>query len=228
MNHQPHTRSRAHAVRTISLIGATAVAALTVIGCASLPSPKELDAQAAAMIKAAFRDEGIAKVDRIQQDLAQSACSSDKAPPPETMQKIMQEAMATVQWPQGGRYLGDWKEGERLAQSGRGMTWTDASADPKGNGAQCYNCHQISKSELSYGSLGPSLYQYGKLRGVADPSSPAAEPILKYTWAKIWNSNAYMACSGMPRFGHAKLLNEDQIRHVMALLLDPKSPVNAQ
>ncbi|NBW47863.1 MAG: sulfur oxidation c-type cytochrome SoxX [Betaproteobacteria bacterium] len=228
MNHQPHTRSRAHAVRTISLIGATAVAALTVIGCASLPSPKELDAQAAAMIKAAFRDEGIAKVDRIQQDLAQSACSSDKAPPPETMQKIMQEAMATVQWPQGGRYLGDWKEGERLAQSGRGMTWTDASADPKANGAQCYNCHQISKSELSYGSLGPSLYQYGKLRGVADPSSPAAEPILKYTWAKIWNSNAYMACSGMPRFGHAKLLNEDQIRHVMALLLDPKSPVNAQ
>ena len=228
MNHQPHTRSRAHAVRTISLIGATAVAALTVIGCASLPSPKELDAQAAAMIKAAFRDEGIAKIDRIQQDLAQSACSSDKAPPPETMQKIMQEAMATVQWPQGGRYLGDWKEGERLAQSGRGMTWTDASADPKANGAQCYNCHQISKSELSYGSLGPSLYQYGKLRGVADPSSPAAEPILKYTWAKIWNSNAYMACSGMPRFGHAKLLNEDQIRHVMALLLDPKSPVNAQ
>ncbi len=228
MNHQPHTRSRAHAVRTISLIGATAVAALTVIGCASLPSPKELDAQAAAMIKAAFRDEGIAKVDRIQQDLAQSACSSDKAPPPETMQKIMQEAMATVQWPQGGRYLGDWKEGERLAQSGRGMTWTDASADPKANGAQCYNCHQISKSELSYGSLGPSLYQYGKLRGVADPSSPAAEPILKYTWAKIWNSNAYMACSGMPRFGHAKLLNEDQIRHAMALLLDPKSPVNAQ
>jgi sulfur-oxidizing protein SoxX len=180
------------------------------------------------MIKAAFRDQGIAKVDRIQQDLAQSACSSDKMPEPQTMQKIMQEAMATVQWPQGGRYLGDWKEGERLAQNGRGMTWTDASADPKSNGAQCYNCHQISKTELSYGSLGPSLYQYGKLRGVADPSSPAAEPILKYTWAKIWNSNAYMACSGMPRFGHAKLLNEDQIRHVMALLLDPKSPVNAQ
>jgi sulfur-oxidizing protein SoxX len=228
MNHQPHTRSRAHAVRTISLIGATAVAALTVIGCASLPSPKQLDAQAAAMIKAAFRDEGIAKVDRIQQDLAQSACSSDKAPPPETMQKIMQEAMATVQWPQGGRYLGDWKEGERLAQSGRGMTWTDASADPKANGAQCYNCHQISKAEISYGTIGPSLYQYGKLRGVSDPSSPAAEPILKYTWAKIWNSSAYMACSGMPRFGHAKLLNEDQVRHVMALLLDPKSPVNAQ
>ncbi len=228
MNRKHHTTARVRALRTVSLIGATAAAAITAVGCASLPSPKELDAQADAMIKAAFRDQGIAKVDRIQQDLAQSACSSEKMPPPETMQKIMQEAMATVKWPEGGKYLGDWKEGEKLAQNGRGMTWTDASADPKGNGAQCYNCHQISKAEISYGTIGPSLYQYGKLRGVTDPNSPAAEPILKYTWAKIWNSNAYMACSGMPRFGHAKLLNEEQIRHVMALLLDPKSPVNTQ
>ena len=30
----------------------------------------------------------------------------------------------------------------------------------------------------------------------------------------------------MPRFGHAQLLSEQQIRDVMALLLDPKSPVN--
>lgn len=234
MNHptlhtpQRHVRAPVTRLRSLALLAATAAAAITAVGCASIPSPKELDAQAAAMIKAAFRDQGIAKVDRIQQDLAQSACSSDKMPAPEAMQKIMQEAMATVKWPEGGKYLGDWREGERLAQNGRGMTWTDASTDPKGNGAQCYNCHQISKAELSYGSLGPSLYQYGKLRGVSDPSSPAAEPILKYTWAKIWNSNAYMACSGMPRFGHAKLLNEDQIRHVMALLLDPKSPVNTQ
>ncbi len=218
----------ARSVRSTALLITAAAAAATAVGCASLPAPRELDAQAGAMIKAAFRDEGIAKVDRIQQDLAQSACSSDKLPPPETMQKVMQEAMATVKWPAGGKYLGDWKEGERLAQGGRGMTWTDRTTDPKANGAQCYNCHQISKAEISYGTIGPSLYQYGKLRGVSDPNSPAAEPILKYTWAKIWNSNAYMACSGMPRFGHAKLLNEDQIRHVMALLLDPKSPVNTQ
>ncbi len=221
-------RARGPVGRLRALALLSAAAAITAAGCASLPSPKELDAQADAMIKAAFRDQGIAKIDRVQQDLAQSACSSDKIPAPETMQKIMQESMATVKWPEGGRYLGDWREGERLAQNGRGMTWTDASTDPKGNGAQCYNCHQISKAELSYGSLGPSLYQYGKLRGISDPQSPSAEPILKYTWAKIWNSNAYMACSGMPRFGHAKLLNEEQIRHVMALLLDPKSPVNTQ
>jgi len=36
-----------------------------------------------------------------------------------------------------------------------------------------------------------------------------------------------MACSNMPRFGHAGVLDEAQIRDLMALLLDPKSPVNA-
>jgi sulfur-oxidizing protein SoxX len=30
----------------------------------------------------------------------------------------------------------------------------------------------------------------------------------------------------MPRFGHNKLLDEQQIRDIMALLLDPQSPVN--
>ena len=30
----------------------------------------------------------------------------------------------------------------------------------------------------------------------------------------------------MPRFGHEKLLSEKQMQDLMALLLDPKSPVN--
>ena len=94
------------------------------------------------------------------------------------------------------------------------------------NGAQCYNCHQVDKKEISFGTIGPSLWNYGKLRGVKDLNDPASAPIIQYTWGKLWNSKAYSACSNMPRFGHAKLLDEQQIRDVMALLLDPKSPVN--
>ena len=140
--------------------------------------------------------------------------------------QVEAEALATIQWPAGGQYIGDWREGEKLAQNGRGMTWTDSTIDPKANGAQCYNCHQISKAEISFGTIGPSLYNYGKLRGVKDVADPASAAIVQYTWGKMWNSKAYAACSNMPRFGHAKLLNEEQLRHVMALLLDPKSPVN--
>ena len=141
-------------------------------------------------------------------------------------QQVMDQARAAVKWPAGGQYIGDWREGEKLAQNGRGMTWTDTSVAAKDNGGSCYNCHQIGKAEISYGTIGPSLYQYGKLRGVSDPASAAAKPIVEYTWGKLWNSRAYNACSQMPRAGHNGVLNEQQIRDIMALLLDPKSPVN--
>lgn len=212
--------------RTSRLIAAALFAALAVAGCATGPSPAELDAQAAAMIKASFREQGIAKLDRIQQDLGQSACSSDKQPPEAVAKQVETESMATIRWPEGGRYIGDWREGERLAQNGRGMTWTDSSTATTANGGQCYNCHEIDRKELSFGTIGPSLWNYGKIRGVKDVTDPTAAPIVQYTWGKLWNSKAYSACSNMPRFGHSKLLSEDQIRHIMALLLDPRSPVN--
>jgi sulfur-oxidizing protein SoxX len=212
--------------RTHRLTLATAAAATMLAGCATAPTPAELDQQALAMIKASFRDQGIAKVDRLAQDLGQQACSSPNAPPEAVARQIEAEALATVRWPQGGQYLGDWREGEKLAQNGRGMTWTDASAATSANGGNCYNCHQISKQEISFGTIGPSLYNYGKLRGVADPASPASKPIVEYTWGKLYNAKAYNACSGMPRFGHMGMLSEAQLKDLMALLLDPQSPVN--
>jgi sulfur-oxidizing protein SoxX len=206
-------------------IAAGGVAAV-VAGCAALPAPAELDQQVKAVMKASFRDQGIAKVDRLNQDLGQAACSSDKAPAEAVTREIESASLASIKWPAGGRYIGDWREGEKLAQSGRGLTWTDASADTRENGASCYNCHQISQQEISYGTIGPSLYNYGKQRGVKNVADPAAAAIVQYTWGKLWNSKAYVACSNMPRFGHQGLLNEEQLRDIMALLLDPKSPVN--
>jgi sulfur-oxidizing protein SoxX len=213
------------------LIGgiAATVAGLTLAGCAGMAAgPNEAEAQAAAlaMVKNSFREQGIAKLDRIEQDEVQKACSAETPPPADLAQKIEAAQLATVKWPSDGKYVGDWKEGEKLAQNGRGMTWTDPAGAP--SGGNCYNCHQIAKAEISFGTIGPSLYQYGKLRGVADPASKDAEAIVKYTWGKLWNAKAYNACSGMPRFGHAGVLTEGQIRDVMALLLDPKSPVNSQ
>ena len=109
------------------------------------------------------------------------------------------------------------ESGEAIAQSGRGATWTDKADTVVGGG--CYNCHQIDPKEISYGNIGPSLTGYGKLRG-------NSQEVLTYTWNRINNSKAYNACSNMPRFAHFKLLNEQQIQDVMALLLDPASPVN--
>ena len=48
----------------------------------------------------------------------------------------------------------------------------------------------------------------------------------KYAYGKIYNSKAYNACSHMPRLGYSGTLTEQQIRDLVALLLDPASPVN--
>lgn len=204
------------------------VAAVLVAGCASMAPAPEYDALVAQMMTTSFRDEGIAKVDRLQQDAANAACSKAQGAnlADDVANAIQQDALKGVRMPADGKFLGDWREGEKLAQNGRGMTWTDKSAAPSANGGNCYNCHQISKAEVSFGTIGPSLYSYGKLRGVVDPNSALARPIVEYTWTKMWNAKAYNACSGMPRFGHAGLLDEAQLKHLMALLLDPKSPVN--
>jgi len=196
--------------------------------CSMPPSQADIEKATAATMKNSFQAKGIATLDRLDQDQANAAClQADLTGKPldEKLAKAVEEAnMKTVKWPSDGKFLGDWKEGEKIAQSGRGLTWTD-KADAA-NGGNCYNCHQISKEEISFGTLGPSLYNYGKLRGVSDPAAAASKPIVDYTWGKLYNARAYNACSQMPRVGHKGILNETQLKHVMALLLDPNSPVN--
>ncbi len=204
-----------------------AMSAALLAGCAgSSPSPAETDQRALAIIKSSFREQGIATLDRLNQDEVQRTCSGPTPPPADVVKKIEAEQLATIQWPANGVYIGDWREGEKLAQNGRGMTWSDPAGVP--SGGNCYNCHQLAKAEISFGTIGPSLYQYGKSRGVVNPADPAAAEVVNYTWGKLWNAKAYSACSTMPRFGHAGVLTPAQIRDLMALLLDPKSPVNAQ
>jgi L-cysteine S-thiosulfotransferase len=208
---------------------AVPAALLVLQGCTAPRSSAEYDKMTADIVKASFSARGIATMDRITApDMANELCSAaDVAGKPiddKLAKQIEENEMKTVKWPSDGKFLGDWKAGERIAQSGRGLTWSD-KADAA-NGGNCYNCHQISKEEISYGNLGPSLYNYGKLRGVTNPNDPASKAIVEYTWGKLWNARAYSACSQMPRVGHKGILNEKQLKDVMALLLDPASPVN--
>jgi sulfur-oxidizing protein SoxX len=182
---------------------------------------QKIDPAVQAVMDRSFREQGIAKLDRIQQDEIQVLCSDEKfRDSPEGKKKaeaLQAAALAAIKPPSDGKYLGNWAEGEKIAQSGRGATWTDSLKTVNGGG--CYNCHQISKQEISHGTIGPSLLGYGKTRGNSDV-------ILTYTWNRISNSKAYNACSNMPRMQHFSLLTEQQIKDVMALLLDPASPVN--
>lgn len=211
--------------------GLTAVTGVQAADDNSMPSAEELDQLAMQANRDSFHDKGIIKVDDVMasiDDPLMRACADaniygepmDK----ETRKQFEQENMQTIAWPEDGNYFGDWEAGETLAQSGKGGTWKDQADDPAGG--NCYNCHKISSEELSFGTIGPSLYNYGKLRGVTDLDDPKSQEIIKYTWGKIYNAKAYDACSNMPRFGSHEILTQDQIRDLMALLLDPESPVN--
>jgi sulfur-oxidizing protein SoxX len=194
------------------------VVAVIAAGCASL-SDQEASEKALAVMKASFSERGQAKLDRLTQDEAQTLCSVPPATvlPKEVAERIEKANLASIRYPSDGKLLGDWKSGERIAQSGVGKQFSD---DPKlPSGANCYACHRLSKTEISFGTIGPSLYNYGKLRGMS-------EPIQRYTYGKIFNSQAFTACSNMPRFGHNGILTEQQMKDVTALLLDPNSPVN--
>jgi sulfur-oxidizing protein SoxX len=195
---------------------------ITAVTLLALPMGSALaDAKFDKMMKDSFQANGIATLDRLNQDAAQKYCSDPATlagkGDPKRAEAIQKANMATIKQPSDGKYIGDWKSGERIAQSGRGSTWSDAPGST--NGGMCYNCHQINKTELSYGNIGPSLWNYGKLRGYS-------KELITYTWNRINNSKAYNVCSNMPRFGHFNLLTEKQMQDVMALLLDPNSPIN--
>jgi L-cysteine S-thiosulfotransferase len=196
---------------------------LLLASCSSTPSREE----SLAAIKSSFNERGIAKLDRLDQTDIQRLCSeanmTGKNVDKKIAEKIQTALYDKIPYPKDG-FVGDWREGERIAQNGRGMQFSDVAGAP--NGANCYACHQISPAEVSYGNQGPSLLKYGAIRQVKDANSKEAEAIVKYTWARIWNTHSVNLCSNMPRFGDAGILTEQQIKHVMALLLSPDSPVN--
>ena len=203
--------------RTLMLIAGIAVLA----GCATLFSENEVQRRAETIFKEGFSKGNQQMAARVaQQDEVQMLCSKYRnVLPKEIASRIEDSQKLTIKYPASGKLMGDWREGEKIAQDGWGLRFTDTGKPNQQNGGNCYACHQLAPQELSYGTIGSSLYQFGKLRG------NSAE-IQQYTFGKIYNSNAYSACSNMPRFGHNGILTEQQIMHVVALLLDPDSPVN--
>lgn len=177
---------------------------------------RDLD-EVTAVLKRDFRERGQAKMNRIDLDEVQHLCNLHADNPPAAVAKPLEDAqLKAIPFP-AGSLIGDWKRGERIAQSGRGSMWSDKPGVQ--DGGSCYNCHQLSPKETAFGTIGPSLAGFGKLRG----SGPEMQ---RYAYGRIYNSKAYSACSQMPRLGHSGTLNEQQIKDVVALLLDPASPVN--
>jgi sulfur-oxidizing protein SoxX len=182
-------------------------------------APKTADpAIVDAYVKATFGKAPPEWQERIVPDETLKTCNAfHNNVPPKEADAIVKRELAKVVYPADGKFLGDWKEGRKVANNGRGGQFSDPPDTVAGG--NCYACHQLEKSEVSYGTLGPSLTNYGKDRKYAPDE-------IKNAFTKIYDSQAVFACSSMPRFGANKVLSEQQIKDLVALLFDPESPVN--
>jgi L-cysteine S-thiosulfotransferase len=193
--------------------------AVVVLALSAAPAPAQ-PADADATVKAAFPTAPADWAARLAGDETMRQCSAHRNSPPKAIaDEILKREKASIVYPADNTFIGDWKMGERLAQSGYGLRFTDYPPRQQ-NGGNCYACHQITKTEVSFGTLGPSLGNFGKIRDF-DPADAKA------LYEKIYNSNAVYACSTMPRFGTNKILTVEQIKDIVALLMAKDSPVNS-
>src|SRR5260221_12601542 len=96
-------------ILALSLAGAIAA------GCASMMMESDKSAEALAVLKASFRENGQAKLDRLDQDDEQKTCSQYTATnpgPKDVAEKIDRPQLAPIKYPQGSP-MADWKLGER-------------------------------------------------------------------------------------------------------------------
>jgi sulfur-oxidizing protein SoxX len=201
---------------------ATAIAAILIATTVTASAQQKVTADTAkvdADIVAAFPTAPADWKPRFDQDDTMKECSlNENSPSKAVADTIATREKAKIEYPADGKMMGDWKAGEKLAQSGYGLRFTDY---PQRNpiGGNCYACHQLTKAEVSYGTIGPSLLNYGKIRNFSEADTKAA-------YEKIYNAQAAYPCSNMPRFGTNKVLTIDQIKDLVALVMSPDSPVN--
>jgi len=188
-------------------------------GSALAQSPPELEHALDQAIKDSWRQLPPDWQQRLVQDTTQAACSLYRNNPPAAIAaEITARERARIRYPADGELMGDWRKGEKLAQSGYGMRFTDYPARAE-NGGNCFACHQLDPKELSFGTLGPPLVGYGKERKFA----PAE---VKAVYERIFNPQAAIPCANMPRMGSNGFLSLEQIRDLTAYVMSPESPVN--
>ena len=196
--------------------------ALIFAGCATYPDPATTRQIAEKMVSESFSAPMPALLKRLVQDKSQQICSKigDAKLTPEEAAEVIKLARASIQYPQSGKLVGDWKAGDQLAHDGAGDRIQFGRLEKrKENGGLCQNCHALAPGEINVGNVGPSLTGYGAQRG-------NSEAIVKYTYEKIYNAWTYFPCSNMPRLGATGHLTPEQITHMVAYLIDPQSPVN--
>ncbi len=200
---------------------------LLAAGCAGVQSPSATaDSSSdpvAQYIKASFLPGKNQDLSRLEQDETIRACNlyPKGNMPADMAAAIIEREKSSIKYPADGKLLGSWKDGEKYFKMGFAYRIGKIEPDKpdQDRGGNCYACHGGDAKEVAYGTIGPTLTGYGKSRG-------NSEAVAKYTYEKIYNAQAVVPCSQMPRLGHKGILTPEKIAHLTAYLLDPASPIN--
>jgi len=196
--------------------------ALIAAGCATYPDQATTRQIAEKMVSEDFSAPMPTLLKRLVQDRSQQICSKigDAKLTQAEAAEVVELARASIQYPQSGKLVGDWKAGDKLAHDGAGDRIQFGILEKrKENGGLCQNCHALAPGEINVGNVGPSLTGYGLQRG-------NSEAVAKLTYERIYNGWAYAPCSNMPRLGATGHLTPEQITHMVAYLIDPQSHIN--
>jgi sulfur-oxidizing protein SoxX len=199
-------------------------AGLIAAGCATYPDQAATRERAEKMVSEDFSAPAPGLLKRLAQDESQQICSkiADAKLTQEEAAEVVRLARSSMQYPESGKLVGDWKVGDELAHDGAGdRIQYGALEKRKENGGLCQNCHALAPGEINVGNIGPPLTGYGIQRGSSDA-------VAKLTYERIYNGWAYAPCSNMPRLGANHHLTPEQITHLVAYLIDPQSPINAK
>lgn len=201
------------------------ITALLAVAFSPVHADSKLTAKVDKLVADSFKPGPGQDMSRLVQDETQKVCSDTRNNPSAAQAAaINAREQATIKYPDNNQLVGDWKNGEKLVKDGFGMRIGNIEPDKVerqkgGNGGNCYACHAMDPKEVAAGNLGPSLTGYGALRG-------ASSDIVKYTYDKLYNAQATVACSTMPRMGHNGILSPAQLADITAYLVAPESSLN--
>ena len=112
-----------HSLLAAALVGAVAASAY------AQQAAKVDDAKALAVLKAGFPNAPADWAGRLVQDETMKACTEHRNLPSKAISDaIIAREKATIKYPPDGKLIGDWKKGEKIAQSGYGLRFTDYPA----------------------------------------------------------------------------------------------------
>ena len=137
--------------------------------------------------------------------------------PKDVAAQIEKEQLATIKYPADGKFLGDWKKGERIAQSGRGGQYNDDPKQPVGRATATPATSSRSRRSPTARS-GRASTTSRRLRGYGpDIQKYASEQGLQLARLRRLLEHAAVRAPRDPHRG------ADQGRRG-ALLMDPNSP----